>query len=47
LSAELGEEFLQVHVLDQTGAFASELTVIEARVARVFGLNLTVDEREK
>jgi len=43
LSVELDEEFLHVHILDQTGAFASELTVIEARVARMFGLNLPVD----
>ena len=47
LSAELGEEFLHVHVLDQTGTFESELTQIETRVARMFGLNLVVDEREK
>ena len=47
LSAELGEEFLQVHVLDQTGAFESELTEIETRVARVFGLNLAAGERKE
>jgi multicomponent Na+:H+ antiporter subunit E len=47
LSAELDEEFLHVHVLDKTGAFESELTVIEARVARMFGLNLIVDKREE
>ena len=47
LSAELGEEFLQVHVLDKTGAFESELAVIEVRVARMFGLNLVADEREE
>ena len=40
LSAELDEEHLRVHVLDQTGAFASGLVVIEARVARLFGLSL-------
>jgi len=43
LSAELGEEFLHVHVLDQTGAFKSELTQIETRVAKMFGLNLACD----
>jgi len=43
LSAELGEEFLHVHVLDLTGAFESELTQIESRVARMFGLNLAAD----
>ena len=47
LSAELDEEHLRVHVLDQTGAFASELTVIEARVARLFGLNLVADGSEE
>ena len=40
LSAELGEEYLHVHVLDQTGAFASDLALIEARVAKLFGLQL-------
>jgi len=43
LSAELGDEFLLVHVIDQTSAFETELTVIEARVARIFGLNLATD----
>ena len=47
LSTELGEEFLQVHVLDQTGTFKSELTQIETRVARMFGLNLAADERKE
>lgn len=47
LSTELDERFLLVHVLDQTGAFASELTQIEARVARLFGLNLVTDEKEE
>ena len=47
LSAELDEEFLQVHVLDLSGAFESELAVIEVRVARMFGLNLVADEREE
>jgi len=40
LSAELGEEFLRVHVLDETGAFAEELRVLEKQVADVFGLKL-------
>ena len=43
LSAELDEEFLQVHVLDLSGAFESELAVIEVRVAQMFGLNLATD----
>lgn len=46
LSAELDEEHLHVHILDHTGAFSSELMVIEARVARLFGLNLVVDGSE-
>lgn len=46
LSAELDEEHLRVHVLDQTGTFASELTIIEVRVARLFGLNLVADGSE-
>jgi multicomponent Na+:H+ antiporter subunit E len=40
LSAEFGEEYLCVHVLDQTGAFAADLTLIEARVAGLFGLRM-------
>jgi len=40
LSAELDEERLRIHVLDQTGAFASELAMLEVRVAGLFGLNL-------
>lgn len=47
LSVELDEEHLRVHVLDQTGAFASELAMIEVRVARLFGLNLITDESEE
>jgi len=39
----LHDEFLLVHVIDQTSAFETELTVIEARVARIFGLNLATD----
>ena len=39
LSAELNDQYLRVHVLDRTGTFASELTVIEARVAALFGLS--------
>ncbi len=46
LSAELDEEHLRVHVLDETGAFASELKEIEARVARLFGLDLVADGSE-
>ncbi len=40
LSAELGQEHLRVHVLDQGGDFILELSVVEERVARLFGLNL-------
>lgn len=47
LSAELNEEHLRVHVLDQTGAFVSELTIIEGRVARLFGVNLIADGSEE
>lgn len=47
LSAELEDDRLRVHVLDHTAAFASELTLIEARVARLVGLNLVVDGSEE
>jgi multicomponent Na+:H+ antiporter subunit E len=47
LSAELGEEHLCVHVLDQSGDFISELSVVEERVASLFGLSLAADEREE
>ena len=40
LSAELDEDYLRVHLLDQEGSFASDLMMIETRVANVFGLNL-------
>ena len=46
LSAELDEEHLRVHVLDQTGTFVSGLAVVEARVARLFGLRLVADGGE-
>jgi multicomponent Na+:H+ antiporter subunit E len=38
LSAELEEECLRVHVLDETSAFAEILRVLEKQVAGVFGL---------
>ena len=47
LSAELDEEHLRVHVLDQTAIIASELKVIEARVAELFCLNLVADGSEE
>ena len=47
LSAELGEEYLHVHVLDKTGAFASDLALVEARVARLFGLHLGARESKE
>jgi multicomponent Na+:H+ antiporter subunit E len=47
LSAEFDEKHLRVHALDQTGAFALKLAMIEARVARVFGLNLVGDGSEE
>ena len=47
MSAELDEERLCIHVLDHADAFASELMLVEARVAGLFGLNLVADESEK
>lgn len=47
LSAELDKERLRVHVLDQTGAFASELAMIEMRVAQMFGLKLSAGGSEE
>ena len=47
LSAEMDEEYVHVHVLDQTGAFASELAMVELRVAGLFGLNLVADGSEE
>jgi len=47
LSAELDEDHLRVHVLDQTGSYAAELILIETRVAGLFGLNLLTDEDEE
>ena len=47
LSAELDEEYLRVHVLDQTGNFVSGLAVVEARVARLFGLSLVAAGSEE
>jgi len=40
LSVELGEEFLRVHVLDETGAINEELNLLENRLADIFGLEL-------
>ena len=40
LSAELDEECLRVHVLDERKDFLSELEKIEQRVAAVFGASL-------
>lgn len=47
LSAEMDEDFLLVHVLDQTSDFAAELSTIEWYVARLFGLNLNVAESQR
>ena len=47
LSTELGEEHLRVHVLDQSGDFIPELSIVEERVARLFGLILVGDESEE
>jgi multicomponent Na+:H+ antiporter subunit E len=47
LSAELDEEHLRVHVLDETRVITRELEVLEEKVARVFGLNLVADESEE
>ena len=40
LSVELREEYLCVHVLDQTGTFISELSLVEEYVAGLFTLKL-------
>jgi multicomponent Na+:H+ antiporter subunit E len=45
LSAELHKEYLRVHVLDETRAFAEELQVLEKQVAGVFGLELAERNR--
>ena len=47
LSAELDKHHLRVHVLDQTGTYAAELALIEARVAGLFGLNPVADMSEE
>ncbi len=47
LSAELGKEHLRVHVLDQSGDFISELSLVEERVARLFGVSLADAESEE
>lgn len=39
LSAELHQDILRVHVLDEMGAFAEELNLLEKQVAVVFGLD--------
>lgn len=43
LSADLGEKYLIVHVLDQESAFNSELRLIEEHVAKLFGWSLVAD----
>lgn len=40
LSVELGDEFLRVHVLDETSAIREELNMLENRLADIFGLEL-------
>lgn len=45
LSTGLDDEHLRVHVLDQSGDYISELSVVEEKVARLFGLNLHTDKR--
>lgn len=40
LSADLEEEYLHVHVLDQTADFVSEMNLLEERVAQIFKLSL-------
>ena len=47
LSAELDEEYLRVHVLDQSGDFIPELSIVEERVASLFGLTLVDDESDE
>ncbi len=45
LSAELHQDILRVHVLDETGAFVEELNVLEKQVAVVFGLDNNLQDR--
>jgi len=47
LSADLKDEFLNVHVLDHTGTFASELLIHEEYIAGLFGLKLMTNESEE
>ncbi len=41
LSAELGADYLQVHVLDEQKDFFSELDKVEQRVAAIFAISLS------
>jgi len=45
LSAELDENCLHLHVLDKSGDFSSELVDVEQRVADLFGLDLSPNEK--
>jgi len=47
LSLRLHKDYLRIHVLNQTGAFISELPVIEACVAQVFTLDLALNKSEE
>lgn len=40
LSAEVGEDCLKIHVLDDTGTFAAELRILEQQVASVLNIEL-------
>jgi multisubunit Na+/H+ antiporter MnhE subunit len=40
LSVELDEEFLRIHMLDETVAIDEDLHILEDRLARIFKLEL-------
>ena len=41
LTAELGNNYLKLHVLDETKDFLSELKAVEQHVARIFGCTIS------
>ncbi len=43
LSAELEDDLLNVHVLDETADFDAEMILLEERVAQMFGLSLMAE----
>ena len=44
LSLKLHKDYLRIHVLNKNSTFASDLLIIEARVAQVFALALNTSE---